>query len=390
MIRPYLVHVPDADLADLADRLRRTRWPEAETVDDASQGVQLGYLRELCQYWATDYDWRRYETRLNTLPQVMVDVGNPADGPDGSLEVHVVHVRSPHPGALPLLMTHGWPGSIVEFSDVVGPLTDPTAHGGSAADAFHLVLPTLPGYGFSGKPARPGWDVARIAGAWARLMPMLGYDTYGVQGGDWGSMVSAELASRHPAAVTGLHLTMPVVDLKTAAAAITEAGGQLDEHEVEAFTAGRNHSRTGRGYSTQQATRPQTVGYSLVDSPVGLCAWIVEKFAEWTDCGGDPETVFTKDQLLDNVMTYWLPAAGASAARLYWENVRKPGTGPVTVPTGCSIYPRELLRPSRRLAEHRFTDIRYWNEPTRGGHFAAFEQPASFVDEIRAFYGLLR
>jgi epoxide hydrolase len=298
----------------------------------------------------------------------------------------VVHVPSPHAGAVPLLMTHGWPGSIVEFLDVIGPLTDPPAHGGSAADAFHLVLPTLPGFGFSDKPATTGWGVERIADVWADLMASLGYERYFVQGGDWGSSVSTELAVRHPGVVRGLHLTMPLVDVRAAAQAV----GEPDERDRVAFSAMAQYVKNESGYSSEQSTKPQTVGYGLTDSPAGLAGWIVEKFHGWTDCDGDPESLFTKDQLLDNIMMYWLPATGASSARLYWESFTRASMEPVTVPTGCSVFPRELFRPSRRFVETRYRDLRYWSEPSRGGHFAAFEQPAQFTAEVRRFFGMLR
>jgi pimeloyl-ACP methyl ester carboxylesterase len=377
---PYRLGIPDADLDDLRDRLRRTRWPDPETVADWSQGIALTFLRELCAYWADGYDWRQVERRLNAFSQVKVTVGG--------LGIHVVHVTSPHADALPLIMTHGWPGSIIEFLEVIGPLTDPVAHGGSASDAFHLVLPTLPGFGFSDKPASAGWGVPRIADAWAELMPALGYERYGVQGGDWGSSVSAALAVRHPQAVIGLHLNMPVVNIRAAAQAV----GELDERDQAAFAAAARYAKEESGYSTQQSTKPQTVGYGLTDSPAGQAGWIIEKFHGWTDCDGHPETVFTRDQLLDNVMMYWLPAAGASSARLYWESFRDGGghAEPVTVPVGCSVFPRELFRPSRRLAETRFLDLRYWSEPARGGHFAAFEQPVQFTQEVRGFFRMVR
>jgi epoxide hydrolase len=377
-VKPFRIEIPDADLDDLRDRLGRTRWPDRETVSDWSQGIPLGYLRELCAYWADVYQWRALEARVNRFTQVMVT--------SGGLGIHVVHAISPHADALPLLMTHGWPGSIVEFLDVIGPLTDPVAHGGSAKDAFHLVLPTLPGFGFSDKPAEPGWGVERIADAWAELMPALGYDRYFVQGGDWGSSVSTEVAIRHAGAVLGLHLTMPIVDLRAAAQAV----GEPDERDRVAFNAMAHYVQQESGYSSEQSTRPQTIGYGLTDSPAGLAGWIVEKFHGWTDCDGDPESVFTKDQLLDNVMMYWLPAAGASSARLYWESFARGSMAPVSVPTGCTVFPRELFRPSRRFVETRYKDLRYWNEPSRGGHFAAFEQPAQFTDEVRRFFGTLR
>jgi pimeloyl-ACP methyl ester carboxylesterase len=382
-VTPYRIEVPEADLRDLRERLARTRWPEAETVGDWSQGVPLAYLRELCRYWADGYDWRATEARLNALPQFRTEL-------DG-LGIHLLHVRSPHPEALPLVMTHGWPGSIVEFLKVLGPLTDPTAHGGDAADAFHLVCPSLPGYGFSDKPDRPGWGVERIAAAWARLMARLGYERYGAQGGDWGTSVSAGVGQQDPEHVVGIHLSPPLAPPDPA------TFDELTEAERAALATLEQAREWESGYSAEQATRPQTVGYGLVDSPAGLCAWIVEKFRAWTDCDGHPENVLTRDELLDNLMLYWLPGTGASSARLYWESSRQVNrwiTGPVedtvAVPTGCSIFPKELQRPSRRWAERRFPDIRQWHELDRGGHFAAFEQPALFVDEVRSFFRLVR
>jgi pimeloyl-ACP methyl ester carboxylesterase len=382
-VTPFRVEVPDADLRDLRERLRRTRWPEAETVADWSQGVPLAYLRELCAYWADAYDWRATEARLNRLPQFRTEL-------DG-LGIHFLHVRSPHPDALPLVLTHGWPGSVVEFLKVIGPLTDPTAHGGDAADAFHVVCPSLPGYGFSDKPARPGWGVERIAAAWARLMARLGYARYGAQGGDWGTSISTSLAQQDPDHVAGIHLTPPLAPPDPATL------DDLTEAERAALASLEHAAEWDSGYSKEHATRPQTVGYGLVDSPAALCAWIVEKFWAWTDCHGHPENALTRDELLDNLMLYWLPGTGASAARLYWESIRQVNqwisgtvTDTVTVPTGCSIFPRELQRPSRRWAARRFLDIRHWNELDRGGHFAAFEQPELFVEEVRAFFRLVR
>jgi pimeloyl-ACP methyl ester carboxylesterase len=382
-VRGFRLAVPEAELRDLRERLGRTRWPEPATVGDWSQGVPLRYLRELCRYWADDYDWRATEARLNGLGQFRTEL-------DG-LGIHFLHVRSSHPGALPLVLTHGWPGSVVEFLKVIGPLTDPVGHGGEAADAFHVVCPSLPGYGWSDKPARPGWGVERIAAAWAALMARLGYDRYGAQGSDWGTSVSASLAQQDPGHVAGIHLTPPLAPPDPATL------GDLTEAERAALADLEEAGDWESGYSREQATRPQTVGYGLVDSPAALCAWIIEKFWSWTDCDGHPENVLTRDELLDNLMLYWLPGTGASAARLYWESIRQVNrvlAGPVAdrveVPTGCSIFPKELQRPSRRWAERRFVDIRYWNEPSKGGHFAAFEQPELFVEEVRAFFRLVR
>jgi pimeloyl-ACP methyl ester carboxylesterase len=382
-VTDFRIEVAEADLEDLRARLRHTRWPERETVEDWSQGVPLAYLEELCQYWADGYDWRATERRLNALPQFRTVI-------DG-IGIHFLEVRSPHADALPLVITHGWPGSIIEFLKVLGPLTDPTAHGGAASDAFHVVCPSLPGYGFSDRPARPGWGVERIAGAWAALMARLGYERYGAQGSDWGTSISASIGQQDADRVAGIHLTPPLAPPDPA------TFDDLTERERAALASLEHSAEWDSGYSREHATRPQTIGYGLVDSPAALCAWIVEKFWAWTDCDGRLENVLTRDELLDNLMLYWLPGTGASSARLYWESSRLvnewisgPTSDTVTVPTGCSIFPNELQRPSRRWAEKRFLDIRYWSEPDRGGHFAAFEQPELFADELRAFFRLVR
>jgi pimeloyl-ACP methyl ester carboxylesterase len=375
-IIPFRIEIPETDLDDLRQRLRRTRWPEPATVDDWSQGIPLDYTRQLCEYWLEQYDWRAAEVRLNRFPQFLTEI-------DG-LDIHFLHVRSPHEGALPLVITHGWPGSVVEFGKVIGPLADPVAHGGDAADAFHVVCPSLPGYGFSGKPARAGWGSGHTADAWDQLMTRLGYARYGAQGGDWGAQVTTALGMRHPDHLAGIHLNMPIAFPDPASA------GELTPREQAALDSMTYYDRWDSGYSKQQATRPQTVGYGLVDSPAGLCAWIIEKFWAWTDCDGDPANVLSRDEMLDNVMLYWLPATGASSARFYWESIPAPFLGPVQVPVGCSIFPKEIFRPSRRWAEKQFPDLRYWNEPDRGGHFAAFEQPAAFVEEVRAAFRSFR
>jgi pimeloyl-ACP methyl ester carboxylesterase len=373
---PFHIEVPEADIEDLRDRLRRTRWPEAETVDDWSQGTPLVYVRELCRYWLDEYDWAKARARLNRFPQFRTTIEG--------LEIHFVHVRSPHGGAVPLVITHGWPGSVVEFGKVIEPLTDPVAFGGSASDAFHVVCPTLPGFGFSGKAARPGWGTQRIADAWDQLMARLGYSHYGAQGGDWGSQVSTALSVQHPEHVIGIHLNMVFAFPGPAAV------GELTDREREALAALDYHRRSGSGYAIEQSTRPQSLGYGLVDSPAGLCGWIAEKFWAWSDCDGDPANVFTREEMLDNIMLYWLPGTGASAARLYWESFGKRVQDPVGVPAGASIFPKEIYRPSRRWAEAQFRDLRYWNELDKGGHFAAMEQPATFVDEVRAAFRLFR
>jgi len=382
-VTQFRIEIPEADLRDLRERLARTRWPESETVEDWSQGVPLVYLKDLCGYWGERYDWRATESRLNALPhfRTMID----------GLGIHFLHVRSPHAEALPLVITHGWPGSLVEFLKVIGPLTDPIAHGGDSRDAFHVVCPSLPGYGFSDKPTRPGWGVQHIAAAWTALMARLGYERYGAQGSDWGTSISASVGQQDPGHVAGIHLSPPLAPPDPATL------DDLTERERAALASMKRSAEWDSGYSQEQSTRPQTIGYALVDSPAALCAWIIEKFWAWTDCDGHPENVLTRDELLDNVMLYWLPGTGASSARLYWESSRQVNewiSGPtgdtVAVPTGCSIFPKEIQRPSRRWAEKRFLDIRYWNEPDRGGHFAAFEQPDLFVEELRAFFRLVR
>jgi pimeloyl-ACP methyl ester carboxylesterase len=360
MITPFRVPF---DLGDLPARLRRTRWPEPATSPGWDQGTPLPFAQELCAYWADGYDWAAAEARLNRHPQFR------ARG------IHFIHARSGRPGAVPLLMTHGWPGSVVEFADVIDPLV---------ARGFDVVCPSLPGYGFSDRPSSPGWGVARIADAWASLMTELGYPRFLAQGHDWGTTISTELAERHPARLLGIHLMPPLVAPDPATLG---SPTPAEQNALDALAA----AAPGDGYSFLQSTRPQTIGYGLVDSPAALCTWIIEKFHAWTDHDGDLHSVLTRDQLLDNVMMYWLPATGASAARLYYESFpqvqavfRTATTDEITVPTACSVFPRENPRPSRRWAERRFRDIRYWSEPARGGHFAAFEQPELFVREIEA------
>ena len=365
-VTPFRIEVPEADLEDLRDRLRRTRWPERETVDDWSQGLPLAYAQEIARYWAEEYDWRTREARLNAVPQFRTTI-------DG-LGIHFLHARSQHDDARPLLMTHGWPGSVAEFQKVIEPLTSPE----DPADAFHVVCPSLPGYGFSDKPAQPGWGVERIATAWAALMDRLGYGRYFAQGGDWGAAVTSALGAQDVEHCAGIHLNMVV------ARPDQSSPDGLTEAEQAALDALGEHQRWGTGYSTQQSTRPQTLGYGLVDSPAAQAAWIIEKFWAWCDCDGHPENVLTKDEMLDNVMLYWVPRAGASSARLYWESFSRGRRAQVGIPTAASIFPREIFRPSRRWAEKTYTDIRYWNELDKGGHFAAFEQPELFVREVRA------
>ena len=375
-ITPFEIHASNEELDDLKRRLRSARWPDPETVDDWSQGIPLDYLKEVCSYWSEKYDWRDREARLNRHPGFRTEI-------DG-VGIHFLHVRSPEEDAMPLVMTHGWPGSIVEFQKVIGPLSDPSAHGGDPRDAFHVVCPTLPGYGFSDKPSEPGWGVDKIGATWAILMARLGYGRYFAQGGDWGSMVTTAVGVQDPDHCMGIHLNMPV------AAPDPETMSDLTTGEQAALASLSHYAEQESGYSKQQSTRPQTVGYGLVDSPVGQAAWVIEKFFAWTDCDGHPENVLTRDELLDNVMMYWLPGAAASSARLYWESFAQQPSEEVSLPTGCSIFPKEIIRCSRRWAEKRFHNIVYWNELDKGGHFAAFEQPETFVNEVRSCFRTLR
>ncbi len=371
-IVPFRIAATEEQIQDLKRRLRATRWPERECVDDWSQGLPLAYAQEVAAYWMEKYDWRTREARLNRFPQFKTEI-------DG-LGIHFIHLRSPHPNALPLVITHGWPGSIVEFHKVIEPLVDPAAHGGDAADAFHVICPSLPGYGFSDKPSRGGWNVQRIASAWAELMKRLGYARYVAQGGDWGAMVTTCIGIQDGAHCAGIHLNMPIAPPDPA------TSNDLTDKEKSALEGMQYYQDWDSGYSKQQSTRPQTLGYGLTDSPAGQMTWILEKFWSWTDCNGHPENVLTRDELLDNVMLYWLPAAAASSARLYWESFRNIPSDPVTVPVGCSIFPREIFRTSRRWAEKRFPKVAYFNELEKGGHFAAFEQPETFVREVRACF----
>ncbi len=386
-ITPFRIAVDDAVLEDLKGRLRRTRWPEAETVDDWSQGIPLAYVQEVCGYWADQYDWRAREQALNRFEQFIAHTGE--------MDVHFVHARSPEPDAIPLVITHGWPGSVVEFGKVIGPLTDPVAHGGSASDAFHVVCPSLPGFGFSAKPARTGWGVDRIADCWAELMAGLGYDRYGAQGGDWGSGVSIAIGTRHPDRCLGIHLNM-VMRTHMAIPDLRIVDPAWGAEELQAVAALKHFMAWGSAYNRQHSTRPQTVGYGLTDSPAGQAAWVLEKFREWTDCDGHPENALSRDELLDNVMLYWLSANATSSARLYWETFRPAAEGsasppaPVTVPVGVAKFPAEIVPPVRSWSEPFFEDLRHWTEQPRGGHFAAFEQPELFVDDVRAFFRELR
>jgi pimeloyl-ACP methyl ester carboxylesterase len=374
-IRPFRIAVGDDVLHDLQTRLRNTRWPEAEPVDDWSQGAPLAWIQDICRYWADSYDWRSREAKLNRFAQFVTTL-------DG-LDVHFIHARSPRADAMPLLITHGWPGSIVEFQKVIEPLTDPARFGGNAADAFHVICPSLPGFGFSGKPVSTRWGVERIAQAWMVLMARLGYDRYGAQGGDWGSAVTAAIGALDPGHCAGIHVTL-AMDTRP------RVEGEPTSQEQRALHALDHYRKWDSGYSTQQATRPQTLGYGLTDSPAGQAAWILEKFWAWTDCAGHPENIFSRDELLDNVMLYWVTACAASSARLYWESFGKGGKRlPVDIPTGVAVFPKEIITPVRSWMEPRFRNIRHWKEMPKGGHFAAFEQPEIFVEEMREFFRTL-
>jgi pimeloyl-ACP methyl ester carboxylesterase len=381
-IRPFRIDVPQADLDDLRDRLRRTRWPDELPGVGWTRGVPLAYLKELAAYWADGYDWRKQEARLNQLPQFTTTI-------DGQ-NIHFLHVPSPEPDALPLLLTHGWPGSIVEFLNIIGPLTDPRAHGGDPADAFHLVIPSIPGYGFSGPTRETGWTTNRVARAWAELMARLGYARYGAQGGDWGAFISPELGRIDPDRVVGVHLnaaTMGFIPF-----------GPVDPEQLASFTDAEkarlerlatSTAGPGNGYFEVQATRPQTLAYALTDSPVGQLAWIMEKFKEWTHAAEVPEDAVDRDQLLTNVMLYWVTQTANSAARLYYENLHAGSFGqpPGTTPTGVAVFAEDYA--IRRYGE-RGNNIVHWTEFDRGGHFAAMEAPDLLVGDVRTFFGGVR
>lgn len=380
-VLPFHLSIPQADLDDLQARLANTRWPDAQTVGDAGQGPQLDKLQALVRRWRDGYDWRRCERLLNDLGQYHTEING--------LDIHFLHVRSPEPDAIPLLLTHGWPGSILEFRDVIGPLTNPAAHGGDPRDAFHVVVPSLPGFGFSGKPSAPGWDVGRIAMAWRTLMERLGYARWAAQGGDWGAAVTTALGYMAPPSLIGIHLNMAMFQ------PTDEERRDATPDEQAMLDDAVRYDQQYSGYFKVQSTRPQSVGFGLADSPVGLAAWIYALFQDVSDSGAEPERVFALDDLIDDIMLYWLPNTGASSARLYWEamrSMRQGGTppGPMPTPTGISMFRGEQVRLSKRWAERRFAHLVHFKELAHGGHFAALEQPAAFVREVQSTFRFAR
>jgi pimeloyl-ACP methyl ester carboxylesterase len=398
-VRPFRIDVPQEDLDHLRQRAAATRWPDPETVPDQSQGVQLDRLQELVRYWATEYDWRKAEAKLNALPQFMTNI-------DG-LDIHFIHVRSPHPDALPLIITHGWPGSVLELLKVIGPLTDPTAHGGRAEDAFDVVIPSMPGYGFSERPQHTGWDPDRIAHAWAELMARLGYTRYVHQGGDWGALVAQAIAHQAPPGLLGIHVNMPATvpeDIDKAVKSGDPAPAGLSADEQAAFDTLTSFYLNNAAYGLVMHTRPQTVGYGLADSPAGLAAWLLDH----GDGYGQPASVFertledkpagdlTRDDILDDISLYWLTNTAVSSARLYWENkydyysAASHKTTEIDLPVGVTVFPGEMYRAPRSWAERAYRQLIYFNEVDRGGHFAAWEQPELFTTEVRAAFRPLR
>lgn len=377
-IAPFRISVPQADIADLKMRLARTRFPEKETVSDWSQGVPLAKAKALVAYWRDQYDWRKAERKLNAIPQYRTEI-------DG-LGIHFLHIRSKHKNALPIIMTHGWPGSVIEFLKVIDPLTNPTAHGGTADDAFHLVIPSLPGFGFSDKPAETGWNLPRTAKAWATLMQRLGYTRWVAQGGDWGSGVTHVLGLQRPQGLVAAHVNWPFVyDGKPRENPTPQEKDALDS--IAKFTD------NGVGYFREEGTRPQTVGYALTDSPVGLATWIYEKFYEWTDNRGNPEDALSIDEMLDDISLYWFTNTAASSGRIYWENLpHGPGFnfGTIELPMAVSMFPKEITRSTKEWAQQMWPNLFYWSDVERGGHFAAFEQPELFTNELRRAFRSIR
>ena len=386
VIRPFRVNIPDEQLVDLRRRIAATRWPDRETVNDRSQGIQLAKLQELVRYWGTSYDWRKAEAKLNALPQFVSKI-------DG-LDIHFINVRSRHPNAMPLIMTHGWPGSLFELLKVIAPLTDPAAHGGSAEDAFDLVLPSMPGFGFSGKPTATGWGPDRIARAWSELMNRLGYARYVAQGGDWGSPVSSAMARQAPAGLLGIHINLPAT-VPSDVAAVLAGGGPapagLSEKERAAFDSLDTFYKMRRAYAVLMGTRPQVIGQALTDSPAGLAAFMYD----YNDA--EPERLLTKDDFLDNVTLYWLTNSATSSARLYWETsgqsvllAAAQKTSEISLPVAITVFPEEVYRAPETWARRAYRNLIYFNEVDKGGHFAAWEQPELFAAELRAAFRSLR
>jgi pimeloyl-ACP methyl ester carboxylesterase len=390
-IHPFRIHVPDEAIADLKRRLAGTRWPARETVNDFSQGTPLSKMQALVRYWQKDYDWRKVEKRLNALPQFITKI-------DG-LDIQFAHIRSRHENALPLIITHGWPGSIMELLKVIDPLTNPTAYGGRAEDAFHLVLPSMPGYGFSGKPTSTGWGPERIGLAWDVLMKRLGYKHYVSQGGDWGSVIADAMGRQAPAGLLGIHVNMPATVPADVAKALNNgepAPAGLSPVEKAAFNSLNFLYKKGAGYAGMMVTRPQTLGYALEDSPVGLAAFFHDKFTEWTYSGGDADKAFTKDQMLDDISLYWFTKTATSGAQLYWENnnnnfnAAEQKTAEISVPVAVTVFPGEIYRAPRSWTERAYRNLIYFNEVDKGGHFASWEQPELFAVEMRKAFKSLR
>jgi pimeloyl-ACP methyl ester carboxylesterase len=385
-IRPFRVQVPQKALVELRQRIAATRWPPRETVTDRSQGAQLVKIQALVRYWGSGYDWRKAEAKLNALPQFITNI-------DG-LDIHFIHVRSRHPNALPLIMTHGWPGSVFELLKIIGPLTDPPAHGGRAEDAFDLVLPSMPGYGFSGRPQGAGWNPDRMARAWDTLMRRLGYEHYVAQGGDWGSVIADVMARQAPPGLLGIHVNMPAT-VPPEIAQVLASGGPapagLSPEEKIAFEGMDALYKKGSGYALMMVTRPQTLGYSLSDSPVGLAAWFYDKFADWTYSGGEPEKALTRDEMLDDITLYWLTNTGTSSAQLYWENnANNFNAVDINIPAAITVFPGEIYRAPRSWAERAYHKLIYFHEVDKGGHFAAWEQPQILATELREAFRPLR
>jgi pimeloyl-ACP methyl ester carboxylesterase len=382
-IRPFKVAVPGDDIAAMKRRIAETRWADDEPAPDDSQGVRRQTIEPLLRYWASDYDWRKVEAKLNSLPMFLTEI-------DG-LDIHFIHVRSRHENALPMILTHGWPGSVLEFLKAIDPLTNPTAHGGTADDAFHLVIPSIPGFGFSAKPATLGWGSDHIGRAWSTLMGRLGYDSYVSQGGDCGSVISQRMALQRVPGLLAIHLNMPAVvpaDIARILAAGDPAPANLSAKERGAFDQLEAFYRDNSAYAAMMNTRPQTIGYALVDSPVGMAAWMYEKIAQWTYSGGQPERVLTRDEIIDDIALYWLTGTGASAARIYWEDHSNNfnARGLIDLPVAVSVFPGEIFRAPKSWAERCYKNLFYFNEASNGGHFAAWEQPRIFAEEVRAAF----